>query len=100
MLSSILNALKPLVWAMCTLAIMLYMFAVVLTGSYCDYLADVHSKGVNVTNMNDPISQDIVKLREKWGCLSRSMLTLYESMAGGISWGEVLDTLHPTPIEN
>merc|ERR1712032_491542 len=43
-------------------------------------------------------SSDTVLLREYFGSLDAAVLSLFESMAGGVSWGELVDVLQPLPI--
>merc|ERR1712226_1658777 len=43
---------------------------------------------------------DRTVLQMKFGTLEETTLSLYETMAGGISWGELVDVLQPLPREN
>lgn len=85
MLSSILNSMLSLFWAMTLLSIMFYIFGLSLTQGCVDFL-------------NDADAWDVFEhrsLRDHFGSLDSAVLSLFEAMAGGISWGELVDALGP-----
>lgn len=77
---SIFVTLRSLVWALILLLIIMYIFGIVITQSTTEHIYmggnDVHPR-----------------LGKFWGSLGASMLTLFESVTGGISWYEVIDPL-------
>lgn len=87
MLNSIFGCFKSLVWSVLIMAMMFYVFGIVLTQAATNYLS-------NTTSWLDADTQF---LRKHFGTLGRSILSLYESMCGGISWGELYDALGELP---
>eukprot|EP00747_Dinoflagellata_sp_TGD_P084198 gnl/TRDRNA2_/TRDRNA2_162416_c0_seq1.p1 gnl/TRDRNA2_/TRDRNA2_162416_c0~~gnl/TRDRNA2_/TRDRNA2_162416_c0_seq1.p1 ORF type:complete len:610 (+),score=82.05 gnl/TRDRNA2_/TRDRNA2_162416_c0_seq1:53-1882(+) len=74
---SIAITLRELSWALVLLAIIIYVFAIALTQSAIDELA-------NSSSGSDP------ELIHCWGSMSASMLTLFQSITGGVNWSEPL----------
>lgn len=88
MLSCILNSFRSLVWAMLVLLLLFYIFGISLTQGAVDFLSE------------DPprwTSRQHQVLRKHFSRLDFSVLSLFEAMAGGISWGELVDAITPIP---
>eukprot|EP00930_Biecheleria_cincta_P004603 TRINITY_DN105519_c0_g1_i1.p1 TRINITY_DN105519_c0_g1~~TRINITY_DN105519_c0_g1_i1.p1 ORF type:complete len:598 (-),score=89.61 TRINITY_DN105519_c0_g1_i1:86-1831(-) len=83
MVFTLLGALKMLGWALILLVMIMYMFAVSFTEASKPFLADVDGS----------LTESQQKLRKHFRSLPRSMLTLFESIIGGVSWGEPLQGL-------
>lgn len=75
---SIGETMKSVTWAMVLLLIIIYFFAVLFSQSTVEYLQD---------NPNDP------EIRAFWGSLLGTMLTLLQSVTGGVDWGNAVDPL-------
>lgn len=87
MIESIANSMKSLMWVLIIMVLTFYVFGIVLTQGAIDYLSN-----------NDLWDEaDTYPLRKFFGSLDRSVLSLFQAMAGGISWIEVVDTLQPLP---
>ena len=80
---SILHTLKALLWALLLLALIIYVFAVLFTQTVHAYVVDSH-----------PLP-DLEKraIDRYFGSLANSMLSLFKSIAGGVSWEDVLGPL-------
>jgi len=76
MLHSIMDTLKSVVWAMFLLCMIMYFFGIIITQAVSDHLKDTVEDG--------QIEQS---LKEHWHSLSRSMLTLFKAVTGGMDWG-------------
>jgi len=85
MLHSILRSFKSLTWAMLVLAMTFYIFGISLTQGTIDYC---NSRAA----WSDSETDD---LRTRFGTLDRSVLSLFQAMSNGISWGELLTALDP-----
>merc|ERR1719162_1797859 len=72
-----------LVWAMLLMSIMFYVFGLTITQGVVEFLGDNAA-------WDDPRYEG---LSRHFGRLDRSVLSLFEAMAGGISWGELVDDL-------
>jgi len=83
MVYSILTSFKSLAWAVMVQGVMFYIFGISLTQGVVDYCA----------NAGAWTSPDTKLMRLYFGTLGRSCLSLFEAMAGGISWGELIDAL-------
>ncbi|CAE7857011.1 unnamed protein product, partial [Symbiodinium necroappetens] len=82
LITSILHTLKALVWAMTLLVLIVYVFAVLFTQAVSDYRADSNTALLH---------QDAAQ--RYFGSLVDSMLTLFMSLAGGVSWEQALAPL-------
>jgi len=91
---SLVGAVKTLFWALGLVAVMLLIVAVFFTGAY---LAAAHSNDSLPEDQQD--DQAISSLKEYFGSLSGTALTLYMSMSGGLRWGEVYESLSVLPQE-
>lgn len=91
----IIESVKSLFWAMVMLALISYVFAVVLTSQTSAWLAmqtgtfgiDVHE---NLPSHADPA---VTSVRSLYGSLGRTTYTLSQTVLGGVSWHEVCDPL-------
>eukprot|EP00439_Symbiodinium_sp_Y106_P025873 s469_g3.t1 len=99
-LTSIISTLKALFWALILLGLIVYVFAVLFTQAVYDYNNDN-----NITAIAD-LDEELdflvptlgVRLQDVkfyqsastryWGSLAKSMLSLFMSIAGGVSWEE------------
>jgi len=88
MVLCLVGALKSLCWSMVLLFIVLTVFGVFFTDGAVAYI------------QHEPMgSNSSTELRKYFGTLSKSVLSLYKSMAGGEDWAVVLDALAPLPYE-
>lgn len=78
-LTTVILALRSLVWTFCVIALMLYVFAIVMTQGTVEYCSFD----------NACTSDDSEGLRDHFGTLSKSGLTLFMTMSNGISWNDV-----------
>jgi len=88
MITSILRSAKSLIWVFLILSVLFYIFGISLVQgvvAFCD-------------SQDKWESSDTAALRDSFGSLDRSFLALFEAMSGGISWGELLDSLKPLPV--
>jgi len=79
---SIVATLRSLFWSMILLLMMMYVVGTMITQSVVESLAE----GV------DAVIGD--ELCVYWCSLDRAMVTLFQSIAGGVSWREPLQPLH------
>jgi len=79
---SILHTLKALIWAVLLLCINIYFFAIIFTQAAIPAIKDCP---------DDELCQsDQFILRKHWSTIPRSMLTLFESVTGGVDWDIVV----------
>mmetsp|Transcript_115486 Transcript_115486/g.331471 ORF Transcript_115486/g.331471 Transcript_115486/m.331471 type:complete len:728 (-) Transcript_115486:165-2348(-) len=78
---SIMATLKSLFWSMILLLMMMYIVSTLITQRALEQLAE-----------GTELGQDS-RLCEYWCSLDASMLTLFQSIAGGLSWREPLEPL-------
>lgn len=81
---SIIHTMKSVIWAMLLLFIIIYMFAMILVQAVLDHLMLTDDRHV---------SEDMMKY---WGSLPNAMLTLLETICGGISWDDAALTILET----
>lgn len=81
MLSSILSSVKPLCWVCLIFVAVLYIFGVALTAGVAEHLNDTEAWD----------KEGSVFLIHHFGTLEGTVLSLFEAMTGGISWGELFD---------
>lgn len=84
LITSILYTLKSLFWAVMLLFVIVYVFAVLFTQAVNDYVADPAR----------PLTEVEREASKNFASLDATMLNLFMSIAGGVSWGEVLPPLH------
>lgn len=81
---SIAGALQSLVWAMLLLMLLFYMFASLLTQAVTDY---------RVQKQDDAAAEMLHDAEYYWGSVRSSILTLFMSICGGVSWIEPMGPL-------
>jgi len=80
---SIICTLKSLIWALLLLLMIFYGFGVAFTQARSDHLANLeHGAAIDG------------KLDFYWGSVISSMLTLFMSISGGVSWQDAILPLH------
>eukprot|EP00930_Biecheleria_cincta_P075527 TRINITY_DN62698_c0_g1_i1.p1 TRINITY_DN62698_c0_g1~~TRINITY_DN62698_c0_g1_i1.p1 ORF type:complete len:566 (+),score=85.67 TRINITY_DN62698_c0_g1_i1:83-1780(+) len=85
LVQSIIFTLRSLVWAMVLLFLLLYVFGIIFTQAVSDAINDPNVK----------LSDDAKKACEiYWAGLPFSMLSLFMSISGGVSWELVIAPLH------
>lgn len=80
---SVLHTLKHLLWAMLLLLLIVYVFAVLFVQAVNDYVMD---------NQYLP-EREMAASKIYFDSLIETMLTLFMSIAGGVSWEEPISTL-------
>ncbi|CAK9071851.1 unnamed protein product [Durusdinium trenchii] len=86
LISSIIYTLKSLIWAMILLSLIVYVFAVL----FAQAVGDVLNYDPSVLLTRDGDYDAAVKY---WSSLEESMLSLFMSIAGGLSWDEAIRPL-------
>jgi len=86
MILSILRSAIGIVWIAAVLCVFIYVFSVTLTQGALDVCNIVGKARL------DP---DLSLTCKYWGSIWWSFMSLYEAMTGGISWGELFDSLQP-----
>ncbi|OLQ06521.1 Ankyrin-1 [Symbiodinium microadriaticum] len=81
LVQSVLHTLKALMWALLLLLLIVYVFAVLFTQAIHDH--------IYVDMLPMPADAEVASDRY-FGSLLDSMLSLFMSIAGGVSWEEVL----------
>lgn len=81
---SIVSTLKSVFWSMLLMVIIIYVFAILFTQCVNDYKVSVTYGGAE--ELDDIWAE---KLDYHWGTLIDSMLSLYMSISGGVSWWDV-----------
>ena len=87
LVTSIINTLKSLLWALILLILIIYVFAVLFAQAVASYLAD--------GSVSDLEEQTLVRY---YGSLWTTMLHLFMSISGGISWVELISPLEKISI--
>ncbi|CAE6942521.1 CACNA1H [Symbiodinium sp. KB8] len=82
LVTSIINTLKSLLWALILLILIIYVFAVLFAQAVASYLAD--------GPVSDLEEQTLIRY---YGSLWTTMLHLFMSISGGISWVELINPL-------
>merc|ERR1712013_125946 len=85
MLSSILMSMTSLFWVLVMMTLFFAVFGINLTQGVADYLT--------AEDAWESAKYDGMRLH--FGRVDHSILTLFEGMSGGISWGELYDALLP-----
>eukprot|EP00930_Biecheleria_cincta_P015400 TRINITY_DN12870_c0_g3_i1.p1 TRINITY_DN12870_c0_g3~~TRINITY_DN12870_c0_g3_i1.p1 ORF type:complete len:569 (+),score=97.82 TRINITY_DN12870_c0_g3_i1:154-1860(+) len=95
MASMIFSSLRSLCVALILLSLFLYVFAIMLTTEASELLQS--RSDMSQPNWHELLSQHedhrIRVLHTSFGGLFRTLYTLYSSILGGKSWGEVLDPI-------
>lgn len=79
----IADSIRSLLWALVTLFIIMYVFAICLISQATDYLKDDSSLDKSAA----------VHVRSRFGNMGRALDSLIQSMLGGVSWGEISEPL-------
>lgn len=84
LVTSIFHTLKSLFWAMVLLVLIVYVFAALFSQAIHDHM---NSAGDSMD------TEDIEAARRYYGSLAYTMLSLFMSISGGVSWFEVIRPL-------
>jgi len=90
---SILCTLKSVVWSMLLLIIIMYTFGILFTQAASDF-----EVSLKIGDSVPLTPQSMWALEYHWGTLADSMLTLFMSISGGVSWLEVCKPLREVGI--
>eukprot|EP00435_Cladocopium_sp_Y103_P044585 s696_g12.t1 len=80
LIHSIFVTLKSLVWALVLLALIMYVFAIMLSSAAIDRLVDLQELPRDAWSASD------LALEGFWGSMGDAVSTLFMSITGGISW--------------
>jgi len=83
--SSIVGSFRSLVWVVVLLLLMMYIVAVFFTQSITDHLVEL-KKTAEETNVPYTLSAEEKILTTYFGGLARAILSLWQSMSGGMDW--------------
>jgi len=89
------DSVRSLVWAMVLLGVIIYVFAIVITAQATSYVQSlVETDSPDWFDAADS-SRDVTvsALNLAFGTLSRTVYTLFQTVLGGVSWGEVTTPL-------
>lgn len=86
LITSILYTLKSLFWALMLLIVIVYVFGVLFTQAVNDFLLD-NAETMPLTKGDEELA------RNYFGSLQDAMLSLFMSIAGGVSWEAVIRPL-------
>merc|ERR1719195_2149160 len=86
MIMSIVRGAQGILWIVFVLGMFMYLFSISLAQGALEVCHTVRSERM------DPHTPAACR---RWGSILWAMLSLYEAMTGGISWGELLDSLEP-----
>eukprot|EP00928_Gymnodinium_smaydae_P019055 TRINITY_DN17275_c0_g1_i1.p1 TRINITY_DN17275_c0_g1~~TRINITY_DN17275_c0_g1_i1.p1 ORF type:complete len:849 (-),score=131.50 TRINITY_DN17275_c0_g1_i1:61-2607(-) len=84
--SSIAGSMKSLGWTVLLLFLIIYVLGVCLTQVVLDYR-------VEAADPYDPTDEDNIGLEQYYGDLMRSLVSLYQSVSGGVDWENILQPL-------
>jgi len=82
---SISNSLRPFLWSLLLLLMIIYIMAISITQIVFGTRFDM--KDQDAWSSSDKV------LEQWWGSLPRSILTLYQSILGGVDWEDVVSPL-------
>jgi len=85
LITSIFHTLKSLFWALMLLVLVIYVFAVLFAQTVNSY--------VNDEEMPDLPPPELAAAKLYFGSLGDTMLTLFMSISGGLSWNEAIRPL-------
>jgi Ca2+-binding EF-hand superfamily protein len=94
--------LKSLIWSLILLALIVYVFAIIVTQSSDAWLtseaellvpADSGTGCGIVLSDSQAYVRDVNSIRRMYGSLSTSMFTLFKAVSGGLDWHEAIDPL-------
>lgn len=86
---SIASTMKSLIWSIILLVMIIYVFAIILTQAASDELQGMRKLGDGAVA---PCGGEHA-LQKYWGDLFIAMLTLFESISGGVSWDIAVEPL-------
>eukprot|EP00416_Gambierdiscus_australes_P024312 CAMPEP_0171079590 /NCGR_PEP_ID=MMETSP0766_2-20121228/15349_1 /TAXON_ID=439317 /ORGANISM="Gambierdiscus australes, Strain CAWD 149" /LENGTH=290 /DNA_ID=CAMNT_0011536789 /DNA_START=69 /DNA_END=941 /DNA_ORIENTATION=+ len=90
MLLQIMNSLKPMVWAFFFLTLVILMFTLVFMQGVVDYFEGVKTGKF----VQDPVAvAESKELEEMCGSFALSLLALFMSISGGVSWWVIVKPL-------
>ncbi|CAE7847323.1 NaCP60E [Symbiodinium necroappetens] len=85
LVQSILHTVKALFWALLLLGLIIYVFAILFAQAVYDFRVD---------STNPALPEEVQIASDRYfGTLIRSMIALFMSIAGGVSWEEVISPL-------
>jgi len=87
LITSILYTLKSLFWALMLLVVIVYVFGVLFTQAVNDFKLDYADQVLPLTQREKDLSE------RYFVSLQDTMLSLYMSIAGGVSWEDVITPL-------
>lgn len=87
--SSIVGSLKSLIWTLLLLMLLMYSCGVCITQVVADHLLQLSYLGDH-SGVHHAMTED---LKYFFGTLMRTVLTLFESVVGGLSWDAVVEPL-------
>jgi len=90
LLICIVSTMASLVWTLVLLVLLFYTFGVILTQLVTDYCRDAAIEDSGDMNAIPDCSH---QLRQYWANVPASMLTLFMSISGGVSWEDALRPL-------
>jgi len=82
---SIGRSLHSFFWAMLTLALIMYMFAIVFLEGIALYLQDTPTDSIDETTRTI--------IYENWDSIATAMLTEYKSVTGGLPWSHIIQPI-------
>eukprot|EP00931_Biecheleriopsis_adriatica_P010403 TRINITY_DN11147_c0_g2_i1.p1 TRINITY_DN11147_c0_g2~~TRINITY_DN11147_c0_g2_i1.p1 ORF type:complete len:750 (-),score=135.67 TRINITY_DN11147_c0_g2_i1:32-2230(-) len=87
MVQGCLSSIQPLFWGLCLLAMMMYVFAIVILQ---EALAEIT---VQPGNGGVLTAAELMSFKNYFGSLERAMYTLFKSITGGEDWGNAAEPL-------
>ncbi|CAE7542485.1 CACNA1E, partial [Symbiodinium sp. CCMP2456] len=87
---SIIYTLKSLIWAMILLVLIVYVFGILFAQAVNDHLMD--------TDVRPLSDEEVAAARRYFDDLPQTMLSLFMSIAGGVSWEEVVVPLRAISV--
>eukprot|EP00438_Fugacium_kawagutii_P010728 Skav213179 [mRNA] locus=scaffold11:219707:222132:- [translate_table: standard] len=87
LVQSIFHTLKALLWALLLLLLIVFVFAVLFAQAINDFTVDLQEQDLDVPAVLEEEGD------RYFGNLPRSMMSLFMSIAGGVSWEEAFRPL-------
>eukprot|EP00931_Biecheleriopsis_adriatica_P010402 TRINITY_DN11147_c0_g1_i1.p1 TRINITY_DN11147_c0_g1~~TRINITY_DN11147_c0_g1_i1.p1 ORF type:complete len:648 (-),score=109.30 TRINITY_DN11147_c0_g1_i1:425-2368(-) len=81
MVQGCLSSMQPLLWGLCLLTMMMYIFAIAIIQESLDEVAAQDGNGGVLT------AEELTYFKIRFGSLERAMYTLFQSITGGEDWG-------------
>jgi len=85
LVQSTIHTLKSLFWALVLLGLIIYVFALVFTEVTADMIRNLRANGADGEEQSDSLKY--------FGSVTTTMLSLFMSISGGVSWEDVLAPL-------